>query len=504
MRLVGIKAVVRERGKRWLRGVLGVGLGVALAWGFTGCHKSSAQDASVNAADSSDPANVNMVPVNDSQQPAQVLAQNDQYQNQQQGEEYPQQQGAPIVRQVAGQPADASYDNGQYPDQQAGDIYDADLTDAQASDPPPELPEYDQPPAPDPDYLWTPGYWAWGPGGYYWVPGCWVDAPYEGALWTPGYWGFYGGYYRFHHGFWGLHIGFYGGINYGYGYGGYGYDGGYWRGNHFYYNTAVNRVNVNVIRNVYVHNVTVNNGGNRVSFNGGRGGISARPRPAEIAVLQERRTPPMASQQQVQREASQNKQQFFSANKGRPAVAVAARPVAADRGPQQALPRVNAPVGQQGRGNNARPGQVQGPGAGQNGRPQVGRPGPAAAPITRQAPAQQNRPEQVRPQPQQQVRPAPQQQVRPQPQQQIRPQEQARPVPQQQARPQYQPQPRPQEQARPQPQQQARPQEQARPQPQQQARPQQAPRPQPQARPAAPPHQEAPRSEPHQDDRPHR
>ena len=138
-------------------------------------------------------------------------------------------------------------------------------------------------PAPDPNYLWTPGYWAWGPEGYYWVPGCWVEAPYEGALWTPGYWGFYGGFYRFHHGYWGLHIGFYGGVDYGYGYIGHGYYGGYWNGGHFFYNTTITRVNVNVIRNVYVHKVVINNVtvtgriSNRVSFNGGRGGVQARP-----------------------------------------------------------------------------------------------------------------------------------------------------------------------------------------------------------------------------------
>ena len=79
--------------------------------------------------------------------------------------------------------------------------------------PPPPLPDYEQPPPPGDGYIWTPGYWAWGPAGYYWVPGAWVEAPYMGALWTPGYWGFYGGRYMFYPGHWGLHIGFYGGID---------------------------------------------------------------------------------------------------------------------------------------------------------------------------------------------------------------------------------------------------------------------------------------------------
>ena len=55
--------------------------------------------------------------------------------------------------------------------------------------PPPPLPVYVQPYCPGPNYIWTPGYWAWGPDGYYWVPGTWVLAPQVGLLWTPGYWG---------------------------------------------------------------------------------------------------------------------------------------------------------------------------------------------------------------------------------------------------------------------------------------------------------------------------
>src|ERR1035441_1800434 len=36
-----------------------------------------------------------------------------------------------------------------------------------ADQPPPPLPDYDQPQSPGDGYLWTPGYWAWGQGGYY-------------------------------------------------------------------------------------------------------------------------------------------------------------------------------------------------------------------------------------------------------------------------------------------------------------------------------------------------
>jgi len=60
---------------------------------------------------------------------------------------------------------------------------------------PPALPVYVQPVCPGEGYIWTPGYWAYGPDGYYWVPGTWVVAPTPGFLWTPGYWGWGGGAY---------------------------------------------------------------------------------------------------------------------------------------------------------------------------------------------------------------------------------------------------------------------------------------------------------------------
>jgi hypothetical protein len=45
---------------------------------------------------------------------------------------------------------------------------------AQATEAPPPLPEYEQPPCPEDGHFWTPGYWAWSTAGYYWVPGTWV------------------------------------------------------------------------------------------------------------------------------------------------------------------------------------------------------------------------------------------------------------------------------------------------------------------------------------------
>lgn len=198
--------------------------------------------------------------------------------------------------------------------------------------PPPPLPVYQQPPDPEPNYLWTPGYWSYAPTGYFWVPGAWCAPPYTGALWTPGYWGYVGNRYRFHRGFWGLHIGFYGGIPYGFGYTGHGYEGGYWNGNNFYYNRAVNRVNPTV-HNTYIHNVTVSNTmvNNRVSYNG-PGGAQARPAAYEIAAMREQHAPPQAAQVQIRQQAAGDRQQFFNQNHGQPAVAVAQRPLVADHG----------------------------------------------------------------------------------------------------------------------------------------------------------------------------
>src|ERR1700733_16111790 len=140
---------------------------------------------------------------------------------------------------------------------------------------PPPLPVYAQPICPGPGYFWTPGYWAWSDDdGYYWVPGTWVVAP-GGLLWTPGYWGWNDGAYLWNDGYWGPTIGFYGGINYGFGYTGEGFYGGEWRGRSFFYNSAVMNVRGAHITNVYERTVVVNN--SHVAFNGGDGGVAARP-----------------------------------------------------------------------------------------------------------------------------------------------------------------------------------------------------------------------------------
>ena len=193
---------------------------------------------------------------------------------------------------------------------------------------PPPLPVYVQPPIPAEGYLWTPGYWAYGPGGYYWVPGVWVQPPSVGVLWTPPYWGFAGGVYGFHEGYWGPHVGFYGGVNYGFGYGGIGFGGGLWVGNHFSYNSAVSNFGGVHVTNVYVNRGAINsNMVNHASFNG-PGGYQARPTPQEQQFSHEQHMQPTGAQQQHFQTAANSPQQRFSANGGRPATAAAANPQA--------------------------------------------------------------------------------------------------------------------------------------------------------------------------------
>jgi hypothetical protein len=490
--------------------ILTFAIGIATFAGIasiTGCHK--APDADVATNDSGpDPADANMAPVNGPQQqtaapvqraaPTRVLAARQQNESQQRAEEYAQ----------TGAPADSQQTQPPNQDDQSDPNYESQVDAGQqaleADTPPPPLPTYQQPEAPAPNYLWTPGYWGYSPVGYYWVPGAWVFAPYPGALWTPAYWGFFGNRYRFYRGYWGPHIGFYGGINYGFGYTGSGYHGGYWNGNNFYYNRAVNRVNVTRVTNVYNRTVVVNNNYNRVSYNGGRGGIPVRPQAAEIAAMRGPRTPPMSAQIQNQRQAAQNRQQFYNQNKGRPAIVAAPRPFAADhvarpvtRPTPVNLPLPNHPNNQL-QPNRPAQTQVQPARPAQTpirpGESQIRPVKPSAAQV---APAPQIRPmpQQPRPtQPQQEIKPTPQPepQIRPTPQPQSRsiPENQSRPVPQAQPRP-VQPQPQTQQMQRQQP---------AERPVQQRTAPESHPQPQSHQRPA--PQERTPQA-PHGDGHPH-
>ena len=363
---------------------------------------------------------------------------------------------------------------------------------------PPMLPIYAQPICPGDGYLWTPGYWAYGPEGYFWIPGTWVMAPERGYLWTPAYWGFDDGFYDFHHGYWGPHIGFYGGINYGFGYFGTGFDGGEWRGNRYFYNTRVGNFGGAHVTNVYEHNVTVvNNNYSRVSFNGGNGGVRDRPRPQELQAEREHHIDPTLVQQQHFQAAERDRGQLANVNGGRPQVQAA-------RTPQEFTNRVNT-LPQQQRVAPGAPGERFHPNAqtgaqtgvqtGVQPHDQMRQPNSSAPqnrmqPVVPQQqrinnqpqgqPPQQNqqrqRPEGQPQQQSQQPQGQPQQQNQPR-QQPQQPRQQMQPPAQPQLQPRQQPQPRQQmqpqaERQQQQPRQQAQPQQQAQP-PQQQQHPQQ-------------------------------
>jgi hypothetical protein len=194
---------------------------------------------------------------------------------------------------------------------------------------PPALPVYEQPPIPAYGYIWQPGYWAWDTdvNDYYWVPGTWVQPPQLGLLWTPGYWGWNEGHYGFNPGYWGPHVGFYGGINYGFGYGGLGYEGGEWRGNQFFYNTNVNNFANVRITTVFTRPV-IHNTITRVSFNGGAGGIAARPTALELQAAKEPHVGLTAAQKEHLQTAKATPGLRASVNKGKPAIAATPKPAA--------------------------------------------------------------------------------------------------------------------------------------------------------------------------------
>jgi hypothetical protein len=225
------------------------------------------------------------------------------------------------------------------------------------ANPPPELPDYDQPPIPAPGYIWTPGYWAGGPYGYFWVPGTWVLPPEEGLLWTPGYWAWRDGIYLWTAGYWGPHVGFYGGVDYGFGYTGNGYEGGRWERGAFVYNRAVNNFGAVAIPRVYEKPLTAAPGAARVSFNGGSSGTSARPTREQEAAAREQHVAADPAQLHHERTASTDKSLLATENHGRPAIAATAKPgefkgqgvVAAHEGnatvvPQAVKPPLKPPV----------------------------------------------------------------------------------------------------------------------------------------------------------------
>lgn len=184
---------------------------------------------------------------------------------------------------------------------------------------PPALEVYTQPYCPGDGYIWTPGYWGYGTDGYYWIPGVWVIPPSAGLLWTPGYWDFVDGLYAWYPGYWGASVGYYGGINYGFGYFGTGYSGGRWQNNHFYYNTAVSRIDAKKIHNTYADKAVRQNykNANHASFNG-NGGIAYKPQANERREEDARQIKPTNEQNSHFQHSMQDKGQFASPQQRHP------------------------------------------------------------------------------------------------------------------------------------------------------------------------------------------
>ena len=313
---------------------------------------------------------------------------------------------------------------------------------------PPVLPVYEQPVFPQPGWMWTPGYWAYGPDGYFWVPGTWVPAPYVGALWTPGYWGWSDGLYVFHDGYWGPHVGYYGGVNYGFGYMGIGFAGGEWRGHDFAYNTAVMHVDEHVIHTTYIDRTIVERTtvvrDSHVAYSGGPGGIHHDPAPAELQAAHDQHVTRTSFQVQHETAARSDRTAYVKNNGGHPQNLAVARPLTASGHPASTLAHPDQPAMRNG---------GQGVGARPNNQPQTLNQ-QQNRPAVQPHPATQPRPEtQARPQPQTR------QDVQPRPETQQRMTPQARPETQQRVAP----QPRPEAQQRVAPQPRAQPQPATRP-----------------------------------------
>jgi hypothetical protein len=89
----------------------------------------------------------------------------------------------------------------------------------------------------------------------------------------------------------------------------------------------VTNVNVTVVHNTYNQTVINNNVTvNRVSYNGGSGGITARANPVEETAARERHITPTTEQTQHERAAGSNHALLASANHGQPPVAATAKP----------------------------------------------------------------------------------------------------------------------------------------------------------------------------------
>jgi hypothetical protein len=105
-----------------------------------------------------------------------------------------------------------------------------------------------------------------------------------------------------------------------------GYEGGRWENGVIAYNRTVNNFGGVTITNVYEKTVIVAPGASRVSFNGGSGGITLRPRAEEEAAAHGQHVAAIPAQLDQERTAGNNRALLASENCGQPPIAATAKP----------------------------------------------------------------------------------------------------------------------------------------------------------------------------------
>jgi hypothetical protein len=116
-------------------------------------------------------------------------------------------------------------------------------------------------------------------------------------------------------------------------------------------------VNETIIHNTY-NTTVIENNTTRVSYNGGNGGVEARPSAQEQTYSREQHVPRVAAQEQHIQQARSNPELRASTNQGKPPIAATAKPNDFKSGAvpaRQAGGTYKAPPANTGRNGNARP-----------------------------------------------------------------------------------------------------------------------------------------------------
>ena len=93
----------------------------------------------------------------------------------------------------------------------------------------------------------------------------------------------------------------------------------------YFYNSAANNLGAAHITNVYNQTVVNNTTINRASFNGGPGGVAAKPSAEELLAEKETHIPASRLQVDQARASGMRAEQFVSTNQGKPAIAATTR-----------------------------------------------------------------------------------------------------------------------------------------------------------------------------------